>query len=324
MNYCMKTTVVIPNYNGIDYLRDCLESLKECSYEDFKVIVVDNGSTDGSADMVRKSFPEYTLIGLTSNTGFAYAVNRGIEAADTEYVLLLNNDTKVRQHFVSNLEKALDSDERIFSASARMLSMADPDIMDGAGDYYCALGWAYAYAKGRPASKAGKARRIFSSCAGAAIYRKSILDEIGYFDEAHFAYLEDVDIGYRARIKGYVNVYEPTAEVLHAGSGYSGSRYNEFKVKLSSRNSTYLICKNMPILQQLVNLPFLMTGFGIKTVFFVLKGYGKVYIRGLLEGISLGYSKSGRDKKVRFTIRELPNYISIELQLLAGIVRRLL
>lgn len=324
MNYCMKTTVVIPNYNGIDYLRDCLESLKECSYEDFKVIVVDNGSTDGSADMVRESFPEYTLIELTSNTGFAYAVNRGIEAADTEYVLLLNNDTKVRQHFVSNLEKALDSDERIFSASARMLSMADPDIMDGAGDYYCALGWAYAYAKGRPASKADKARRIFSSCAGAAIYRKSILDEIGYFDEAHFAYLEDVDIGYRARIKGYINVYEPTAEVLHAGSGYSGSRYNEFKVKLSSRNSTYLICKNMPILQQLVNLPFLMTGFGIKTVFFVLKGYGKVYIRGLLEGISLGYSKSGRDKKVRFTIRELPNYISIELQLLAGIVRRLL
>ena len=319
----MKTTVVIPNYNGTDYLKDCLEGLRACADEDFKVVVVDNGSSDGSAAFVEENYPEYTLVKLPSNTGFAYAVNRGIEASDTQYVILLNNDTRVRKGFVRNLENAIDKDERIFSVNAKMLNMQHPDLMDGAGDYYCALGWAYAYAKGKPADKVSKARRIFSSCAGAAIYRKKVFDEIGCFDEEHFAYLEDVDVGYRARLSGYINVYEPTAEVLHAGSGYSGSRYNEFKVGLSSRNSTYLICKNMPILQQILNLPFFIIGFGIKTVFFAAKGYAGVYVRGLFKGISLGYSRSGREKKVRFKLHNLPWYISVQWQLYTGMVRRL-
>ena len=316
----MNTTVIIPNYNGIGYLKDCIKSLYSSGDKDFKIIVVDDGSTDGSSECVKSEFPDVVLIEHKENRGFAAAVNTGINAADTEYVLLLNNDTVVKEHFVSELEAAIASDERIFSASARMLKYDSPDTVDGAGDYYCALGWAFAYGKGKKADRLNKPRNIFSSCAGAAIYRREVLMSLGLFDERHFAYLEDVDVGYRARLSGYRNIYAPKAEVLHVGSGFSGSRYNEFKVRLSSRNSTYLICKNMPFLQQLINLPFFIIGFGIKWLFFCLKGYGMLYLKGILSGIAYGYCKEGRAHRVRFSLRRLGSYIAVQFQLWAGIV----
>ncbi len=318
----MDTTVIIPNYNGMKYIGACLESLKASGDDGLKVIVVDDGSTDGGPEFVRTSYPEIKLITHETNRGFAASVNTGIRAADTKYVLLLNNDTTVREHFAANLERAIDSDESIFSVSAKMLKMDDPDIMDGAGDHYSALGWAFAYGKGRKAAGYDRKSSIFSACGGAAIYRRDILNELGLFDERHFAYLEDVDVGYRARIEGYKNMYAPEAVVLHAGSGFSGSRYNEFKVSLSSRNSTYLICKNMPLLQQILNLPFLMLGFGIKIIFFILKGYGGTYIKGIFRGISMGYDREGRSKHVRFRFRNLGNYAAIQLQLWINILRR--
>ena len=111
--------------------------------------------------------------------------------------------------------------------------------------------------------------------------------------------------------------------VYHAGSGFSGSRYNEFKIKLSSRNSVYLILKNMPILQLIINLPFIVFGYLIKTLFFVLKGYGKVYLKGLLDGFKLYFSKEGHKNKVRFKLSNLKNYFIIEIELLVNIFRRL-
>lgn len=319
----MNTTVIIPNYNGIDYLKKCIASLNKSNYKDFEVIVVDNGSADGSADWMKAEHPEIRLISLKENLGFAPAVNLGIEAAFTKYVLLLNNDTEVDPDMVERLEKAIDEDEKIFSVSAKMLSLHDPELIDGAGDYYCALGWAYAYGKGKKVSeKCLKKKEIFSACAGCAIYRRDILIEIGRFDERHFAYLEDVDLGYRARINGYVNLYEPEAVCLHAGSAFSGSRYNEFKIDLSSRNNVYLIWKNMPLFQLLLNLPFLLVGFLIKILFFILKGYGKTYLKGLVKGVKMSLSKDGRRKKVPFRWKNLPCLIKIQIELWIGIIRR--
>lgn len=324
-----KTTVVIPNYNGIKYIGPCLDSLYAAMSEEyaFDIIVVDNGSTDGSLELVKEKYGKVYLIELGENTGFAYAVNRGIEAAASEYVLLLNNDIVVDDCMVQFLEEAIESEEKAFSINALMLSMSNPEVLDGAGDYYCALGWAFAYGKDRVADKIVKKgwprRKLFSCCAGAAIYRRRIFDEIGLFDEEHFAYLEDVDIGYRARLAGYVNLLDVTAMCEHAGSGSSGSRYNEFKIKLSSRNSTYLIRKNMPFLQRIINLPFFIIGFGIKTLFFALKGYGGIYLKGLFEGIALSLSEKGRKHKVRFKLKNFGNYIEIQLELWGNIFRRL-
>ncbi|MCF2656544.1 glycosyltransferase family 2 protein [Lacrimispora saccharolytica] len=319
----MLTSVVIPNYNGIRYLKNCLLSLQKCEGEDFEVIVVDNGSTDGS-DLLPDSLKlNVRLIKLNENTGFAHAVNVGIREAKGEYVILLNNDTEVESGFVRKLTEALKKNRKAFSASAMMVDMNNREVLDGAGDYYCALGWAFAYGKGKKTEECDKGRKIFSSCAGACIYDKAKLEITGLFDELHFAYLEDVDLGYRARIAGFDNIYEPAAVVYHAGSGFSGSKYNEFKIKLSSRNSVYLILKNMPLLQLIINLPFIVFGYLIKTLFFVLKGYGKVYLKGLLDGFKLYFSKEGHKNKVRFKLSNLKNYFIIEIELLVNIFRRL-
>ena len=258
----MKSTVVIPNYNGIKYMENCMKALEKETSTKYHICVVDNGSSDGSREWVEENCPYARVIALGENTGFCGAVNEGIKASKTPYVILLNNDTEVEYGFVKALEDALEQEKKSFSVSAKMVDLYDKKVLDGAGDLYCAFGWAFALGKGKPVKgNYEKVQEIFSACGGAAIYRKEVLDEIGIFDRNHFAYLEDCDLGYRAQIFGYRNYYTPHAVVNHAGSGVSGSKHNEFKVNLSSQNSVYLIYKNMPVLQVMINLPFLIPGF---------------------------------------------------------------
>lgn len=309
------STIIIPNYNGIKYIENCLKSLAD---EPACVAVVDNGSVDGSKELVQEKFPHVQLISLDRNYGFCGAVNRGIAESGgdkTPYVILLNNDTVVDSGFVRALEKALDGDKKVFSGSARMVNMHRPEVIDDAGDYYCALGWAFAAGKDKPAADYGRSREVFSACGGACIYRRRILEKIGLLDENHFAYLEDVDIGYRARIYGYRSLYVPEAVVRHAGSGVSGSRHNDFKVKLSARNNIYLIYKNMPPVQVLLNLPFLLAGFLVKTLFFLKKGLVKSWLLGTAEGLRLACSEKGRAERVRFVRSRFPAYVRIQWEL---------
>lgn len=310
----MKTTVIIPNYNGKAFLKNCLESAAKSTVR-ASFIVVDNGSADGSVEWLAANYPQVRRIVFEENRGFCAAVNAGIEAADTPYVFLLNNDTTMEPDCIERLEMAIEREERIFSVGAKLLSMKNPDLADGVGDLYSALGWAYAIGKGKPGERYQKSRDVFSNCAGAALYRKALLEKTGLFDEAHFAYLEDVDVGYRARIAGYRNVVEPAAVVYHAGSGSTGSRYNAFKVAHSSRNNVYLIYKNMPLFQLVLNLPFLAAGFLIKLLFFAAKGFGGIYAKGLAEGLKLCFDERGKEKKVSFRWKNLGNYGKIQIEL---------
>ena len=314
----MEVSVVIPNFNGIAFLDSVLSSLEGQTVSNFEVIFVDNGSSDGSCSFVSGNYPWVHIIELPENFGFCRAVNEGIRASKAPYVLLLNNDTEVRPDFVEQMLLSIKRHKKAFSCGARMVQYHDRDRLDDAGDYYCALGWSFARGKGRDIHTYEKEEKIFSACAGAAIYRKKIFERIGYFDEEHFAYLEDMDIGYRARIHGYENWYAPEAVVYHVGSGTSGSRYNQFKTRYSSRNNIYLIYKNMPVLQIILNLPFLIAGFGIKILFFATKGMGKEY----LAGIKNGFSISHKNRKVPFSFRNLPNYGRIQLELWINTVRR--
>lgn len=318
----MEVTIVIPNYNGLRFLEDCLTSLEAQSYP-APILVVDNGSTDGSVAWIRENHKAVRVISLKKNTGFSKAVNIGIQKSETPYVILLNNDTKVKAGFTEALVSAIQKSERIFSVSAKMLDMKNEAVIDSAGDLYCALGWAYARGKGKTQDKYNVPARVFSACAGAAIYRKAVFEEIGYFDELHFAYLEDLDIGWRARVYGYENRYEPLAAVLHAGSASSGSRYNPFKTGLSSANSVYVIGKNMPFLQWLLNLPFLLMGFSIKTLFFIKKGMGILYVKGCMRGLRRCFSEEGRKHKVPFQLAHLGNYCQIQGELWCNMFRRL-
>ena len=314
----MEVSVIIPNFNGIAFLDSVLASLEGQTLKNFEVILVDNGSTDGSCSFVTANYPWVHLIELSEDFGFCGAVNAGIRAAKAPYVLLLNNDTEVKEDFVEEMLAAIRRHKNAFSCGARMVQYHDRDKLDDVGNYYCALGWSFARGRGKDIHAYETEDRIFSACAGAAIYRKKILEKIGYFDEEHFAYLEDTDIGYRARIYGYENWYAPKAIVYHVGSGTSGSRYNQFKTRYSSRNNIYLIYKNMPLLQIILNLPFLVAGFLVKFLFFAVKGMGKEYAAGIKNGFSI----SMKNKKVPFRMKHLPNYCKIQLELWINIVRR--
>lgn len=307
-----KVTIVIPNYNGKHFMEPCLASLKEQTCQDFQILVVDNASEDGSIPYMKEHYPEINVIALDKNYGFSKAVNVGIRHSHTPYVILLNNDTTVDPHYVEEMLKAISRSPRIFSVSSKMIQMYHPELIDSAGDLYTVIGWGVCRGTGRPVEKYTKPDEIFTACAGAAIYRRSAFKKIGYFDESHFAYLEDIDIGYRAKIYGYKNMYCPTALVYHVGSGTSGSKYNSFKVKLSSRNSVYLNYKNMPAGQLILNFPALLAGYLVKYLFFIKKGFGKDYLAGIKEGL-----KNVRHlKKVPFQKRHLTSYVSIEIELI--------
>lgn len=319
-----RVSVIIPNYNGMDFFRPCLTSVMAQTRPADRVIVVDNGSVDGSADAIEHEFPSVELIRFAENSGFCGAVNAGIKASgDCDYVILLNNDTEADPHFVEELLKGIAGKEKVFSCQAKMLKMSDPSLCDDAGDYYCSLGWAFARGRGKPESLYNKPAALFSSCAGAAIYSMKILNEIGIFDENHFAYLEDTDIGWRARINGYRNIFLPRARVHHVGSASTGSVYNDFKVKNTSRNSIYLIYKNMPTPQIILNLPLFIPGFLIKAAFFTLKGFGKEYIGGIRKGFALCRKGREEGRKISYNKKNFWNYAHIQVELWANCLRRL-
>ena len=309
------TTIVIPNYNGMAFLETCLTSLEVQSYQQFSVLIVDNGSTDGSVEWLRAhESAQIRVIYLKENTGFAAAVNTGIKACGTPYVLLLNNDIRADEHFVEEMVRGISRSKRIFSAASKMIRMYEPELMDSAGDQYTVAGWAFNRGTGRRISHYNRPCRVFSACAGAAIYRRKVFETIGYFDENHFAYLEDIDVGYRARLHGYVNVYVPKAVVWHVGSGTSGSRYNEFKVKLTIRNNIWLNYKNMPDWQLILNAVPVFCGMGVKYVFFARKGLGKAFRQGIKEG----FRDREKCRRVRFETIPVRRFLAIEADLIAN------
>lgn len=307
----MKVSIIIPNYNGEEYLKDCLDSLSRQAFNVPEIIIIDNSSKDNSLQLIPKECRNIRLLKLSRNYGFSRAVNEGIKVAKGDYIVLLNNDTTVDSHWLESLVKCIEKDNRIFSCCSKMIRYSERDKIDDAGDEYNIFGWAYKRGDGTSIDKYCESENVFSSCAGAAIYRKEVFDEIGYFDENFFAYLEDVDISFRAKIQGYKNVYCSDAVVYHVGSATSGSKYNSFKVKLAARNNLYVIYKNMPLLMIIINLPFLLLGFTIKGLFFAAKGFGKEYMQGIYESL---YG-IGKIKKVKYQGKYFINYVKIECEM---------
>lgn len=307
-NNSMKVSVVIPNYNGERYLKECLISLKAQTFTDFEIILVDNASQDGSLTVARDIIPNIICIELTTNSGFSAAVNCGIKRSKGTYVVLLNNDTLLKETWLYELVSCMESNPKAFSCASKMIQYHQRDLLDNAGDTMTLFGWAYQEGHGNPISMYNENRQIFTACAGAAIYRKRLFEEIGYFDEHFFAYLEDVDIGYRARIMGYTNIYCANAILYHIGSATTGNGYNAKKVNLSARNNVYLIYKNMTILQIILNSPFILLGYIFKFYFYKKIGFLEDYSAGIREGFI------GRKKLVKtgFELKNINHYFSIQ------------
>jgi GT2 family glycosyltransferase len=253
-------TVVIPNWNGERFLPACLGSLRRQSFEDFETVLVDNGSTDGSVAFVSQDFSEVRVLPLGKNRGFSAAVNAGIGTSHTEYVALLNNDTETDRGWLEALLRAAEVHPEAGSFASKLVDFNDRRILDGAGDVLRRSGLPYRLGHGEPdCGQYAEAAFVFGACAGAALYRRSMLDEIGLFDEDFFANCEDGDLSFRAQLAGYRCLYVPESVVYHMGSATFGKR-SPTATRLGTRNSLCLLVKNMPASLVPGFLPFFVAG----------------------------------------------------------------
>lgn len=256
-----RVQVVIPNWNGCHFLPRCLKALAAQSFSDFLITVVDNGSTDGSVDWLHKHTPYVQVIVNTSNRGFAAAVNQGIRTSDSQYIATLNNDTEPEPGWLEALVAAAESDKRVGMCASKILFANAPHLINSAGICVDSAGIAWDYKGGEPDRTPEKensiAVEVFGPCAGAALYRRKMLDEVGLFDEDFFAYLEDVDLAWRARLAGWRALYVPTARVYHVHSGTLGEGSPQ-KSFLLGRNKVWLITKNYPMPQFAYYLPLIL------------------------------------------------------------------
>lgn len=250
--------VVVVNWNGKRFLESCLASLARQRYRDFQVIVVDNGSTDGSVSFVRETFPRVRLVANRENRGFAAANNQAIRATDSPFVVTLNNDTQVRSEWLGELVQAAGECQRVGACASRMLFAHRPQMINSAGISIDRAGIAWDWRGGELDNlQEEEPVEVFGACAGAALYRRSMLNEIGLFDEDFFAYLEDVDLAWRAQWAGWRALSVPTARVLHHHSA-TGVEGSPFKNRLLGRNKVWLIAKNYPWPQLLWYLPLIV------------------------------------------------------------------
>ncbi len=240
-----RVAIVIPNWNGRRWLPECVRAITTQAMAPAEVIVVDNGSVDGSVAYLRAEHPQVTVVALDQNTGFAVAANVGLRAASAELVALVNTDVVLAEDWVERTVGALAADPRAAAVAGKMLSLRDPNEVDDAGDVLRRDG--ACEQRGRFHRDDGswdEPGEVFGACAGAALYRREVVLELGGFDERLFAYLEDVDLALRLRLAGWRCRYEPAA-ALHAGGG-SAAALSDGHEYLVQRNTLALVARYFP------------------------------------------------------------------------------
>lgn len=244
----MLVSIVIPSFNGKAHLGRCLESVEaacaQMPQDEVETIVVDDASTDATAAYLQERWPAVRVVRLSRNMGFAAAVNQGARAARGEWIAVLNNDTVVDERWLSAARLDRRPDD-VGAVASRIMTLTEPAVIESSGDGYTAGGLAYQRHSGRPAAAGSGARRVFSACAAAAFYRRTVYLEAGGFDETFECYYEDVDLGFRMNLAGYRTLYEPGSFCYHLGAGSHGHR-SWRRLKNSARNSELVFFSCMP------------------------------------------------------------------------------
>jgi len=240
-------SVIIPNWNGAHHLPECLGSLAEQTFRDFETVVVDNGSSDDSLTLLARDFPWVRVIARGNNGGFSTAVNDGIRQTRSEFVVLLNNDTRADPGWLRALHEGMAHYPEASMAASRMLLYDPPHAVDSAGDgYSIKAGAGYNLSAGEPADSVDQDAWVFGACAGAAIYKRSLFDDIGLFDEDFFLVFEDVDLDLRAQVAGHRCIYLADAIVYHK-RGASTDNASMEVISRSWRNTLWVAGKNLPL-----------------------------------------------------------------------------
>ena len=279
-------SVIIPNWNGKHFLGECIDSLREQTFRDFETILVDNGSTDGSAEFAEERYGEFIhIIRNKKNLGFTGGNNVGIEAARGEYIVLLNNDTWAEPTWLEELAKATSRDRPIGMWASKVYSYYKRNQIEAVGEliYWDGL----SRSRGQYELERGQydeMEEIFFPPGCGGMYRKAVFEEIGLFDEDFFAYADDAEIGIRARLAGWKGLYVPRAVIYHKNSG-TGGRYSPFKAFYVERNRIWIAIKYFP-------LPLLLLSPFFTFYRFIFQAYGALTHRGAAGKFTKNYSPS--------------------------------
>jgi len=288
-------SIVIPNYNGSDNLPALYKSISEQSFKDYKIIFVDNGSSDNSIGITRKYFPDSEIISLEKNFGFAKAVNDGIkyslEDLKSEYLLLLNNDIELKMDF---LEKGIKTFSDVAEASfiaVKMMNYFNRDFIDDTGNFIKSNGGSPMMRgfREKDAGQYDKPEFIFGACAGAAFYKSEVFIKTGLFDEDFFAYLEDVDLSFRFQLAGFKCYYNPEIVCYHK-RGETTKKFSGWETYYTEKNLLALRLKNYPVTTYLKYSPLFFAARFLRFLKFffryppgVFSSAVKGYFRGLSE-----------------------------------------
>jgi GT2 family glycosyltransferase len=242
----LTASIIIPNWNGRHFLAACLEALAKQTRSDFEVIVVDNGSADGSVELLESRFPHVKVVSLPENRGFAAAMNVGIRRAAGRYVAFLNNDTEPEPEWLEELIACLERHSRAAAATSKMVFADDTGVIDDTGDLLTSTFLPYARGHGeRDTGQYETEQEVLSASGGAALWQAEALSRIGLFAAQFFAYYEDVDLGLRAQLAGYECWYAPRAVVNHKRGG-SVEADSDFALRHHVRNRWLMLVRTIP------------------------------------------------------------------------------
>ncbi len=278
-------SVVVLNWNGRQVLDNCLRSLHNQTYRPIEIIVVDNASGDGSVDFLKEKFRDVRLIINGENLGFGAGNNIGIRASRGKYIMILNNDTRLDPKCVEELKRSIEKDERYGACASKILLESEPDIIDGVGIVVCPDGLSFGRGRLEKSDRYGEEEEIFFASDCACLYRREMLDDIGLYDEDFFAYADETDMGWRARLAGWKCTYSPKALVYHHHSTSSGGRVSAFKAFLVERNRIWVALKNFPI-------SLIILGQFYTLWRYVFQTYGALKGRGAAGQFTTGFSKT--------------------------------
>ncbi len=280
-----RVSVIVVNWNGAHLLAECLSALRAQTYPDVEVIVVDNASTDDSVEYVQRQFPQVRLVVLAQNLGFAGGNVEGLKSACGDYIALLNNDAVAAPNWLGELVSAMEDDERIGSCASKLVVYDRSDRIDSAGDSCATSGHGCKRGNGELVATFSDREPVFGACAGAALYRRSMIDDIGFLDEDFFLQCEDTDLNFRAQLMGWRCVFVPTAVVMHKVST-TIARLNGLPVYYSSRNEEFVWIKNMPASLMLRYLHHkLLQEAGAVAYYCFKRGEWRPFLRGKLDAL---------------------------------------
>ena len=297
----LKVSVVVPNWNGMRFVGMCLDSLAKLDFEDYEVIVVANGSADGSREMIEEQYPDVKLLKLPDNMGFAIACNEGIKASNAEYIVLLNNDIEVTPDWLRELYEGMERHPECGMGTTKMMFLDQRDVFYNTGDLFHS--WSAGGGRGQGEKDVGQYEKedcVFGACAGAGIYRREFFNQVGLFDEDFFIFAEDVDLNMRGQLQGLKAVYLPKAKVFHIGTATVGL-YSDRYVYLCKRNDIWVFIKNYSLKMYFKYLSSIWKHQFADIKYFTYRGQGQVLLKSKWDALKLLPQMLCRRKKIQST-----------------------